>query len=311
MKLAITTFLLMSPMAALAITCGPIQPNGAIAPPSEDGVVPEYCDNWITGDAGQECVVNLGYDFGLKIDEPGIPDDSVSGACDGQGSCSLAPEFNNVIFTSKNTGSSFTFSAEVFPLGAVVVKGGPNANVYTYDPPAVSDGLLTPPINTSGVPFNISHISFCWNDPNTEQCYEEETAWAVGDRYTQRGNWAMYVDSAACGLLPCEYLLRADGGDGVGTIVGRASLNSNGDGTNTISIALEGGAIFYYDLGSMEADENLKVQSYDVAPSGNPKVGLFANKLTVPVGETSAAIVVPEANFYGIHLDVAVPVACE
>ena len=45
---------------------------------------------------------------------------------------------------------------------AVIVKGGNNANVYTYDPPAeeTSDtGLLTPDSSA------ISHVSFCYDEP--------------------------------------------------------------------------------------------------------------------------------------------------
>ena len=45
---------------------------------------------------------------------------------------------------------------------AVIVKGGNNANVYTYDPPAeeTSDtGLLTPDSSA------ISHVTFCYDEP--------------------------------------------------------------------------------------------------------------------------------------------------
>ena len=45
---------------------------------------------------------------------------------------------------------------------AVIVKGGNNANVYRYDPPAeeTSDtGLLTPDSSA------ISHVSFCYDEP--------------------------------------------------------------------------------------------------------------------------------------------------
>lgn len=314
MKIYFASLLLVFSGGTHAITCSTTQPDGTVGPATSAGVVPEYCANWISGDAGQECVVNLGYEFGLKLDSPAQPEDSVSGACDGQGSCSLAPEFDNTVVISENDGQHFFFSANPFPLGAVVVKGGPYANVFTYDPPAFEDGVLYAPLNPNNtVPFDISHISFCWGDQTTTGCYEEETAWAVGAFYNAngRGNWAMYVDYLACGSFPCDYLLRADGGDGVGIIVGRATLNPNGDGTATISINLEGGAIFYYDLADTELDDNLKVQPYEeVAPSGNPKVGQFAYKLSVPVGSTTAAIVVPLAQYYGIHLDVAVPVTC-
>ena len=317
MKTFIATLLFTMSGMASAITCGPVQPDGTIGPPTTNvGVVPEYCADWVTGDAGQECVVNLGYDFGLKVDEPAIPGETVTGACDGQGSCDLAPEFDNTIVISQNTGVYIDFSAFPFALGAVVMKGGPDANVFFYDPAQPEDSRLYPPLNAngSGEPVTLSHVSFCWGDRNSETCYDEETAWAVGEPYTNRGSWAMYVDLGTCPSLiePCTFDLRADGGDGVGIDVGTATtLFDPLTGNVTIAINLTGGAIFYYDLADMAADENLKVQPYDIAPSGNPKIGRFAHKLSVPVGDTEASIVVPLAQYYGIHLDVAVPVACE
>jgi hypothetical protein len=54
----------------------------------------------------------------------------------------------------------FTWTSNV-PVSQVIVKGGPTANVYTYDPPVTSDntGLEAP--DGKG----ISHISFCFPPP--------------------------------------------------------------------------------------------------------------------------------------------------
>lgn len=48
----------------------------------------------------------------------------------------------------------------------VIVKGGPNANVYSYDPPVTEDSGLTAPhrSGTSGPTHGISHISFCYTN---------------------------------------------------------------------------------------------------------------------------------------------------
>jgi len=46
---------------------------------------------------------------------------------------------------------------------AVIVKGGPNANVYFYDPESMGDTGLHAPVNPSGKWAGLSHISFCYD----------------------------------------------------------------------------------------------------------------------------------------------------
>ena len=46
---------------------------------------------------------------------------------------------------------------------AVIMKGGNAANVYRYDPEATADQSLTTPVNASGEPAGISHVSVCWD----------------------------------------------------------------------------------------------------------------------------------------------------
>src|SRR5262245_48385307 len=53
--------------------------------------------------------------------------------------------------------------ASTFGIGAVIVKGGPNANVYVYEPPRTSDSGLASPPTPSGNPAGLSNITFCWN----------------------------------------------------------------------------------------------------------------------------------------------------
>ena len=73
------------------------------------------------------------------------------------------------------TGSSFSWAitdntATGLDANVVIVKGGPNAEVYSY--PDAADGLnyfdwdsgLTAPINpNNGKPYGLSHISFCFD----------------------------------------------------------------------------------------------------------------------------------------------------
>jgi hypothetical protein len=61
------------------------------------------------------------------------------------------------------SGSSFDWSSNL-GVDAVIVKGGPNANVYSYSPEETADSNLTAPINDSnGQPYGLSHISFCYD----------------------------------------------------------------------------------------------------------------------------------------------------
>jgi hypothetical protein len=53
-----------------------------------------------------------------------------------------------------------------FGIDIVIVKGGPNSNLYVYDPPteAFADSDLHAPINpNNNEPFELSHISFCYD----------------------------------------------------------------------------------------------------------------------------------------------------
>jgi hypothetical protein len=46
----------------------------------------------------------------------------------------------------------------------VVVKGGPNANIYSYAPEATRDGSLHAPINhQNNKPYGLSHVSACYD----------------------------------------------------------------------------------------------------------------------------------------------------
>ncbi len=66
---------------------------------------------------------------------------------------------------SNVTGTTFDWSSTL-GMDVVVVKGGPNANGYTYDPPAESlgDTDLHAPINPANQqPYGLSHVSFCYD----------------------------------------------------------------------------------------------------------------------------------------------------
>lgn len=112
---------------------------------------------WKTGNAVTECA-NIGeYAYAFKIDNW---DDLVAG--------DYAVEFpnghTNVFTISNNDGTYFDW-ASLSAIEAVIVKGGPDANVNVYGPLSLGDTLLYSPLNKGGKVAEVSHVTFCWNPP--------------------------------------------------------------------------------------------------------------------------------------------------
>ncbi len=189
------------------------------------------------------------------------------------------------------TGGTFT--------GEIRVKGGNGYLTYMYDGSRGDQGIYSPK-NRGGQWAKISHVTFCgyFTPDEQEECWENETAWAEGPRYVCKGSWAMYVPydgtEKTVDILAGQTLE-----------AGTATFSAPVDGKVTITINLNDGFRF------AAVDENIKVQDYDQAPSGNPSLGLFAYKNTVGVDIKSYTITVPANNYYGVHLDVQHRVPCE
>ena len=61
------------------------------------------------------------------------------------------------------------------PIGAVIVKGGPGANVYFYDGATSDTGLVTPTNPKNGKPYGLSHVDFCAaEEPEPSETPSEE-----------------------------------------------------------------------------------------------------------------------------------------
>jgi hypothetical protein len=85
--------------------------------------------------------------------------------------------------------------SSTFKIGAVIVKGSNDANVYVYDPQANNDSGLASPPNASGKPAGLSNITFCWN-PVKQAQWCSPGYW----RQTQHlGSWT------ATGISPYAY----------------------------------------------------------------------------------------------------------
>ncbi len=121
--------------------------------------------------SGNPTCEDLGFDFGYK------PKDSppFSGNYPFPGDPS-----NSVTITSD--GVYFDW-ASTLSIDAVIVKGGPNANVYYYNPESTGDSGLSSPDN-NGIPYDISHIDFCYD-------YELDASKTAFPTFTRIWSWLL------------------------------------------------------------------------------------------------------------------------
>jgi hypothetical protein len=121
-----------------------------------------------------------------------------------------------------------------------------------------------------------------------EECdWQPETAWAAGPGYIDASQWATYTPYIA----DSSVTLYAGQTMEAGTVHFSVPV----DGSVTITITLNAGWRFREDI-----TENVKIQDYETAPSGNPAPGQFDYKYNA----TGSPFTVPENNFYGVHVDV-------
>ena len=131
------------------------------------------------------------------------------------------------------------------------------------------------------------------------QCliFDGETAWAAnGDeplelRYTQRGNWATYVEYSDEEKKTTLFA-------GQTIPVGNVTFGAKFNGEVKITLSLTD------DWEFEDVAENLKVQDYSSDPSGNPEPGLFAHKEDCDASSDTCSITVPANDYYGVHVDV-------
>jgi hypothetical protein len=251
-------------------------------------VEPVLIENWQSGDAAFECgQAGPCGAFAYKVDE-WDEDKGMDGTYTHVGA---------TITISNSNGKTFDWSISAgYTVCKVIVKASTGALIYSYEDATSDAGLVAPEGK------DISHVTFCFNE--TDACYEEESAWAEGDRYVKKGNWAMYVKYE--GVAKSVRII-ADFTNYVH--IGTATFSApDGNGKITIEITLIDGAIFYYDLNDPLYDNNLKIQGYSSAPTKTPSPGSFAYKYRVdPGSSTYTTPLIPRSNFYGVHLDVALP----
>jgi hypothetical protein len=247
---------------------------------------------------------NPAYTFECKKGYPSIPKcgecitytwDNVP-SCDGQTTGSVTV---TICVDEGPQGRVVRFLVENGVAKKVFVKGGSWGNVYNYGEGVSGDCGLHPPKKSKNAKKwpNISKVVFCLCfDPPRERCFENESAWSEGTRYEDPGNWATfteYVPDSTVTLFAGQFF-------NAGTV----HFSTANGGLVTITIELNSGFEFSSD------PEAVKVQDYITAPSGNPAPGQFDYKNAMIVGDI-ATIVVPENNYYGVHVDLLREVDCE
>ncbi|MBN1414596.1 MAG: hypothetical protein JW973_05815 [Bacteroidales bacterium] len=129
----------------------------------------------------------------------------------------------------------------------------------------------------------------------TDEC-TSETAWADGNRYVNKGNWATYTQKP--GSFPtCVDLLA-----GQDMLAGQVCfLDIPGD-PDHLKIKIFLNKCWSYQ----DVNEPIKIQGYNGnVPSGNPAPGKFTTyKGKGEQGTSTLYVIVPVFDFYGIHLDV-------
>lgn len=168
---------------------------------------------------------------------------------------------------------------------AVIVKGGPNANIYYYNGNVSSDGnLVSPDHPRAGQIPAVSHVSFCYRycdgDCQTETAFGGNTGINVG----QPGAWWYYYNASSGGVQTIWAGQTID----VGTVTVVAGV---------VNITLTGG----WQL--EDVDDPVKIKGYNVLPTKRPAAGQFTGEGTYK-GSDLTDINIGIYSYYVIHLDV-------
>lgn len=178
------------------------------------------------------------------------------------------------------------------------LNGDPSVTEYSWSEPLPADweacdvirtNLIVGGLYVHGIPHYNACIDYTLRNWCNWECSDSETAWADGERYTPRGNWATYT-----AYNDLEQTVEIFAGQNI--LIGTVHFSALANGEVTLTFDLNDGWRFE------DVAESLKIQTYDVAPTGNPSPGQFAYKYDA-TGD-SYTVTLPDANFYGIHLDV-------
>ncbi len=152
-KWAVAPVLALSLLLALGGVALAATPSN---PTSAEGVVPYIVDDPGPGDFTCEA---LGHEFSsARVNHSGSFDAAFPAG-----------------ITVNVTAGTYVSCMSTFDIGAVIVKGSDDANIYEYSPALLGDSGLASPLTPSGNPAGLSNLTFCWDDEQEEEfCPEIE-----------------------------------------------------------------------------------------------------------------------------------------
>ncbi|MCZ7544384.1 MAG: hypothetical protein M5R40_13020 [Anaerolineae bacterium] len=145
---------------------------------------------------GNPSCTDLGYDFGFKPQVYNVNKGQWEDFDGGASTFTFPDGVNTVWIGSDGTHVQWTSSLGI---DAVIVKGGPNANVYVYDPPAESFGdfMLHSPVNPrNGKIYGLSHVDFCYDyevtvSKTAETAFTRTFDWTINKEVTP-AHWKLF-----------------------------------------------------------------------------------------------------------------------
>lgn len=258
---------------------------------------------------GNPSCASLGYAFGFKVDPPNAGTYSIDG-------------INTVTVTTD--GVSFDWSSTL-EMDAVISKGGPNANVFVYDPPAeaTSDTGLASPINpNTGKPYGLSHIDFCFDyevkvTKDAHTSFTRSYQWSI-DKSVAPEAWNLFTGDNGTSLYSIA-VARTGFTDSAWAVAGTITIhNPSPYAANITSVAdvvsagipatVDCGVSFPYSLagdGTLECsyqtalpDGSNRVNTATATTTGTVKSGSGTAAVTfgAPTTEVNASVNVADSN---------------
>ncbi|HEX5716629.1 MAG TPA: hypothetical protein VF179_10750 [Thermoanaerobaculia bacterium] len=242
--------------------------------------------------AGNPSCTALGFAFGFKVDPPNAGTYSIDG-------------INTVTVTTD--GVFFDWSSTL-GMDAVISKGGPNANVYVYNPERTSDTGLHSPINpNNGNPFGLSHIEFCFDyevsvSKTAQTSFTRTWQWSI-DKSVNPANWQLFTGDSGTSQYTVA-VQRTGFTDSGWAVSGTIQIHNPAPMTATISsvtdivsagipAAVNCGVSFPYALGS---NQTLQCIYQTALPNGASRTNTATAATTGTVGGGSGSAAVAFGN---------------
>jgi hypothetical protein len=156
----------------------------------------------LTEVAGNTSCTAQGYDFGFKPQ----PEPPPSGTYTFPGT--------TYTVTIDSDGTFFNWTSTL-GIDAVIVKGGPNSNLYEYDPESFGDDGLHSPLNEGGQQAAISHIEFCYDfeldvSKTAETSFTRTFEWDI-EKSVDPATWDLFTGDSGTS----EYTVNVTKSEGV------------------------------------------------------------------------------------------------